>query len=310
MRAYADGHCDTIVKLFERNQELFCNDGHIDIQRLKNFNAPVQFFAIWLDPKYYPISMHQTMKYIEFYYRQIQKNSEFIGHVNSHSDLLENIDKKRISGLLAIEGGEALEGEISAIHTYYRLGVRSMTLTWNYRNQLADGVAEEGSGGGLTNFGRQVVTEMEELGMIVDVSHLSEMGFWDVARITKKPFIASHSNARAICDAPRNLRDAQLQAIAEKDGVVGLNLFPPFLTKKKQADLTDIMRHIYHMLSVIGEDHIALGSDFDGIHSVPKDIRNVKEMDVLFDKVEEEFGSEIVQKIFSKNLLRIVNQVI
>ncbi|WP_304507185.1 dipeptidase [Anaerotignum sp.] len=310
MRSYADGHCDTIVKIYERNQELFCNDGHIDIQRLKDFDAPLQFFAIWLDPKYYPISMHQTMKYIEFYYHQIQKNSEFIGHVNSYSDLLENIKNKKISGLLTIEGGEALEGEISAIHTYYRLGVRSMTLTWNHRNQLADGVAEEDSRGGLTIFGRQVVEEMEKLGMIVDVSHLSEMGFWDVTEITKKPFIASHSNARAICDAPRNLRDEQLQAIAEKGGVVGLNLFPPFLAKNKQADLADILRHIYHMLSVIGEDYIALGSDFDGIDSVPKEIRNVKELEGLFDRVEEEFGSKTAEKIFSKNLLRIVNQVL
>lgn len=310
MRAYADGHCDTIVKLFERKQELFRNDGHIDIQRLNNFYAPLQFFAIWLDPRYYPIPMRQTMKYIEFYYNQIEKNSEFIGHVNCYSDLLENIKMKKISGLLTIEGGEALEGEISAIHTYYRLGVRSMTLTWNHRNELADGVAEEGSRGGLTNFGRQVVAEMEKLGMIVDISHLSERGFWDVAEMAKKPFIASHSNARAICDAPRNLRDEQLQAIAENGGVVGLNLFPPFLTENKNAEITDILRHIYHMLSVMGEDHIALGSDFDGIDSVPKEISDLQKMEILFESMEKEFGSQIVQKISSENLLGLLGQVL
>ncbi|NCC15085.1 MAG: membrane dipeptidase [Clostridia bacterium] len=310
MRCYADGHCDTMVRLFERKQELFTNDGHIDVERLKKFDAPLQFFAIWLDPKYYSISMRQTMKYIEFYYSQIDKNSEMIGHVNCFSDVLRNKEKNRISALLAIEGGEALEGEISAIHTYYRLGVRSMTLTWNFKNHLADGVAESQSKGGLTNFGRQVVAEMEKLGMLVDVSHLSETGFWDVATITKKPFIASHSNARAVCDVPRNLSDEQLRVIAEKGGVVGLNLYAPFLAAQKQADLDDILRHIYHMLSIMGEDFIALGSDFDGIDSSAKEISSVQDVELIIERVEKEFGRQTAQKFSSENLLRVLKEVL
>lgn len=310
MRSYGDGHCDTIVKLYKEKKELFANDGHIDIQRLKNFDAPLQFFAVWLEPKYYPISMRQTMKYIEFYYSQIEKNREMIGHVNCFSDVLQNKEKNKISALLAIEGGEALEGEISAIHTFYRLGVRSMTLTWNHRNQLADGVAERNTMGGLTKFGREVVSEMERLGMIVDVSHLSETGFWDVVEITQKPFIASHSNTRAICDVPRNLSDNQLRAIAEKGGVVGLNLYPPFLSIQKQADMEDIFRHIYHMLSIVGEDFIALGSDFDGIDCSPQGIVDVKDMEFIFARVEKEFGYEIAQKFSSKNLLRVLEEVL
>ncbi|MDD3394663.1 MAG: dipeptidase [Anaerotignum sp.] len=310
MRCYADGHCDTMVRLFERKQELLTNDGHIDVERLKKFDAPLQFFAIWLDPKYYSISMRQTMKYIEFYYSQIDKNSEMIGHVNCFLDVLRNKEKNKISALLAIEGGEALEGEISAIHTYYRLGVRSMTLTWNFRNHLADGVAESQSKGGLTNFGRQVVAEMEKLGMLVDVSHLSETGFWDVAKITKKPFIASHSNARAICDVPRNLSDEQLRVIAEKGGVVGLNLYAPFLAAHKQADLDDILRHIYHMLSIMGEDFIALGSDFDGIDSSAKEISSVQDVELIIERVEKEFGRQTAQKFSSENLLRVLKEVL
>lgn len=310
MRSYGDGHCDTIVRLFNESKELFANDGHIDIERLRTFRAPLQFFAIWLEPKYYPISMRQTMKYIEFYYKQIEKNSETIGHVNCFSDLLQNIEKNRISALLSIEGGEALEGEISALHTYYRLGVRSMTLTWNHRNQLADGVGERYTGGGLTKFGRDVVLEMELLGMIVDVSHLSETGFWEVDKITTKPFIASHSNARSICDVPRNLTDNQMCAIAERGGVIGLNLYPPFLSSEKQAHMEDILRHIYHMISVVGEDSIALGSDFDGIDCCPNEIYDVKDVELLFGKVEKEFGTDVAEKFSSKNLLRVLKEVI
>lgn len=310
MVGYADGHCDTIVRLYEKNQELFSNDGHIDIVRLNKFKAPLQFFAIWLDSKYHPISMRQAMKYIEFYYSQLQKNEQVIGHINSFSDVIKNGLENKISALLALEGGEALEGEISAIHTYYRLGVRSITLTWNHRNRLADGVAEEESRGGLTRFGRQVIEEMEELGMLVDVSHLSEAGFSDVIKFAKKPFIASHSNARAICDVPRNLKDNQLLKIAEKGGVVGLNLYSPFLVKYGQGGIDDILNHIQHMLSVMGEDFISLGTDFDGIESTPKEISNVADMDTLFASIENEFGKVVAEKIFSENLLRVLKAVL
>ncbi len=310
MNGYADGHCDTIVKLFEQKQELFQNDGHLDVKRLKKIGAPLQFFAIWLDPQYYPISMRQTMKYIDFYERQIAKNKETIGHVNCFADVLENKKKNKISALLALEGGEALEGELSAVRIYYRLGVRAMTLTWNHRNPLADGVAEEKSYGGLTQFGREVVKEMERLGMLVDVSHLSEAGFWDVVRVAEKPFIASHSNARSICDVPRNLRDGQLRAIARRGGIVGINLYPPFLAKEKPAEMADILRHISHMLTIMGEDSIALGTDFDGIDSTPGGIRDVGDLQAVFACVEKEFGAEAAEKIFSKNLLRVLEEVL
>ncbi|WP_313529020.1 dipeptidase [Anaerotignum sp.] len=310
MRSYGDGHCDTIVRIYEKGQELFCNDGHIDIQRLTNYKAPLQFFAIWLEPRYYPIAMRQTMKYIEFYYNQIQKNADLIGHINCFDDLEENKKKNKISALLSIEGGEALEGEISAIHTYHRLGVRSMSLTWNHRNQLADGVAEKDSKGGLTKFGRDAVAEMEQLGMIVDVSHLSEPGFWDVYNLAKRPFIASHSNAKTICDVPRNLTDNQMRAIADKGGVIGLNLYPPFLTTEKEVEVEDIFRHIHHILSVVGEDFVALGTDFDGIDCCPKGISDVKDMDYFFTEMENEYGEQVVEKICSKNLLRVLAEVI
>ncbi|KXL52519.1 membrane dipeptidase (peptidase family M19) [Anaerotignum neopropionicum] len=310
MWGYADGHCDTIVKLLEEKKRLFRNDEQLDIEKMQTYAAPVQVFAIWLDPKYYSSAMRQTMKYIKFYYSEIEGNSEFIGHVNSFADILQNRREKKISALLALEGGEALEGEISALHIYHRLGVRLITLTWNHRNQLADGVAETGGRGGLTNFGRQVIREMERLGMIVDVSHLSETGFWDVAEIAVKPFIASHSNAKTICDVPRNLSDEQLRAIAQNGGVVGINLYAPFLAADREADIEDILRHIYHIISIVGEDGIAMGSDLDGTDHLPIGISNVLDVKRIFERVEKEFGIRVAQKFASENLLRVINQVL
>ena len=307
---YADGHCDSIVRQFERNQELLKNDGHIDLERLENFDAPLQFFALWLEPMYYPIAMRQTMKYIDFFESQLEKNKGRIGLIREYEDILENKRAKKMSAILAIEGGEALEGEISAIRTYYRLGVRAMTLTWNHRNALADGVAEEVSGGGLTKFGRKAVKEMERLGMLVDVSHLAQAGFWDVVKLAQRPFIASHSNAREICNVPRNLWDNQLRAVARSGGVVGINLYGPFLAKGRAAETEDILRHIAHMISVMGEDSIALGTDFDGIDQMPIGMKDILDMEKVFVCIEKEFGQEAAKKIFSDNLLRVLKEVL
>ena len=307
MTGLLDAHCDTIVKLMERGLELADAEWmHLDLKRLTRFPSALQFFAIWLDPRYYGTPMRQTMKYIDFYYAQLEKNQAAIAHVNTYRDILENQSHGRCSALLSLEGGEALEGELSALHIYHRLGVRAMTLTWNHRNALADGAAENATGGGLTKFGRQVVGEMERIGMLVDVSHLSDAGFWDVAKCAKKPFIASHSNARAICPVQRNLTDEQLRAIAAAGGVVGLNFYPKFLARDENAAIEDILHHAAHMLDVMGEDHIGFGSDWDGIENTPRDLLHVGEMPALLSRMEQEFGAKITEKIREKNFLRVL----
>lgn len=306
-----DAHCDTIVKMMHRSLELADAEWmHLDLKRLAQFPDALQFFAIWLDPQYYGIAMKQTMKYIDFYYTQIEKNRAQIAHVNTFADILEAHRQKKCAALLSLEGGEALEGEISALHIYHRLGVRALTLTWNHRNALADGAGENATGGGLTKFGKEVVREMERLGMLVDVSHLSDAGFWDVEKLAKKPFIASHSNARAICAVQRNLTDEQLRAIAAKGGVVGLNFYPNFLIKGEKAGIEDILRHTQHMLDIMGEEHIGFGSDWDGIDNTPQDLLHLGEMPQLLARMEKEFGREIMEKIREKNFLRVLREVL
>lgn len=310
MISYVDGHCDTIVKLAENGGSLLKNDTHIDIERMKLLGAPVQVFALWLDPCYYAVALKKTMVYLEFYYSELTKNRREIAPVYRYGDILENKQNGKISAVLSIEGGEALEGEISLLSVYYRLGVRMMTLTWNHRNALADGVAESQTGGGLTKFGKQVMDRMQDMGMIVDVSHLSDQGFWDVQKRMKKPFIASHSNARSICDVPRNLSDEALRAIAYSGGVVGLNLYPSFLAKNKEADMSDIWRHLDHMLEVAGEDGVALGGDFDGVDALPKGIAGVEDYPNFLICLQQRYGYKIAKKIAEENFLRVFQEVL
>lgn len=305
-----DGHCDTIVKLLRDKGNLYCNNKHLDIKRLKEYQSALQFFAIWLNPSFYPIALKQTIKSIDFYYQQVGLNKEFITHVNTYEEICKNKTEGKVSALLSLEGGEALEGELSSLRMFYRLGVRAMTLTWNHRNELADGVAERETKGGLTVFGKEVVKEMNRLGMIVDVSHLSEAGFCDVEKIAEKPYIASHSNAKAICDVPRNLSDTQIKAIAERGGMIGINLYPPFVAKKEKVNIEDIMLHIDYIIKLVGADILGLGCDFDGIDSSPIDICQVSDIKKLLEQIERKYGASIAEKIAEKNYMRFLKEIL
>lgn len=310
LSSYVDGHCDTIVKLAEENKSLWKNNCHLDLERLTRLNAPVQVFALWLDPRYYAAALLKTMTYIDFFYQEISHNKQSIAPVYTYEDILINKKQHKISALLSLEGGEALEGELGMLNIYHRLGVRMMTLTWNHRNAIADGVGEEQTGGGLTKFGRQVVERMQSMGMIVDVSHLSHSGFWDVQKRMKKPFIASHSNAKAVCARPRNLSDDALKAVADSGGVVGLNLYPPFLREEGEADLSDIWRHLDHMLYVAGEDFVALGGDLDGVDCLPKGIAGVQDYPYFLEQIEKRYGTKIGKKIAEDNFMRVLREVL
>ena len=185
-----------------------------------------------------------------------------------------------------------------------------MLLTWNFRNLLADG-AEEEHGAGLTDFGKQVVAEMNRLGMIVDVSHLCEASFQDVISLTSKPVIASHSNARAICDHVRNLNDYQLKAIAANGGVVGVNFYPKFLNNTDKASLDDVVRHIEHICSVTGENHIGIGADYDGIDFTPEGLEGAQCIPALFERLEQlNYSTGLLEKIAGLNFMRVIKQIL
>lgn len=286
-----DCHCDTLTKAMWSQQNLYDNNLHINIQKLKTFEKAIQIFAIWLDEKYLDSPYNNTLKAIDFYNKQINEFSEYIS---------KDINENKIGALLSIEGGEAIEGSIEKLQNLYSMGVRLMTLTWNYKNQIGNG-AVSGFEDGLTDFGKRVVKEMNSFNMAIDVSHLNVNGFWDVYKISEKPFIATHSNSFTICRHPRNLSDDQLRAIAETNSKVGINLYPVFVDGEK-GSIDNIIGHIDYVMNIVGDNNIGIGCDFDGISICPEEISDVTKLYILYDRVKSVWGEKVAEDIFYNNM--------
>jgi len=307
-----DAHCDTITKIMEDGTGLRKNNCHIDIERLKSIGNYVQFFAAFIDPSYcQAYALKRALQIIDEFYSQIEANKDDIMTCRNYNDIEEAVKSGKIAAVLSIEGGEALQGDLGVLRMLYKLGVRSICLTWNYRNEIADGVKDESSGGGLTPFGRKVIKEMNELGMIIDLSHISKTGFWDVLECTSAPVIVSHSNAQKLCPHRRNLTDKQILAIKDNGGVIGVNLYPEFLNNSKEATLKDVINHIEYISSLVGPEHIGLGADFDGIESVPTGINGVQDIEKIFNELAKlNYSNENIEKFAGKNFLRVIQNVL
>ena len=310
-----DAHCDTLMDVVEGRRRLADEDkgGQLDLARMVEGGVSAQIFAIYVPPEYLPgAGARRALQYVDAFYREIEENSDRLVFATSGTDVEEAYEVCKIAALLAIEGGEALDGRIELQRSFYRLGVRLMTLTWSLRNEIADGAFEGRTGGGLTRFGVQVVEEMDRLGMVVDVSHLAEAGFWDVMEISTKPVIASHSNSKALCSHPRNLTDDQARAIAQKGGVIGVNFAGHFLGEGRRS-LAGVVDHIDHFSSIIGPEYIALGSDFDGLpwEQLPDELKDVSQLPKVAEELAARGYSEsAIQGIMGENLLRAVASVI
>ena len=304
-----DGHADTISVLFDKNQKLYENTCHIDLRRMKN-NKHVQFFAAFIDAKnsFLP-PFERAMSLVRLYHNEISQNANYIMHCNSYKDILKALSLGKTASLLSLEGGEALSGRLENLRVFFDLGVRMINLCWNYQNDLASGVlAEEDKG--LSEFGGQVIEAMNNLGMIVDVSHMSEKSFWDTIQKTKKPLMASHSNTYAIKKHLRNLKDSQIKAIIKNGGLIGINLYTEFLCDG-ECNLTSVLNHIEHILALGGEENIAFGSDFDGMESLPDGINSISDVSKIVDEMKRiGYQDDLIEKITHKNFFRLAEFVL
>jgi len=257
---------------------------------------------IWIDKEtHYP--WERTKLLINRFYKELEKNPN-VKHVKSGEDLKSD---SKIKVILGIEGGEAIEGSFDRLYEVYKLGVRLIGLTWNTPNEISDTAASPKNG--LTEFGRQLIPKMESLNMMVDVSHISEKGFWDVCEISKKPFIASHSNSKTIKNHNRNLTDEQFKALIKKGGVAGINLYPLFLGEN--ANISTAVSHIEHFLSLGGEDNIGIGADFDGIDFLPAGISGSESLhNLLNELLKLNYNEKIVRKIAKYNFQRVFIDVL
>lgn len=329
---YIDLHCDTVLALQEakeKGQELSLaeNDLHIDLQKLKTGGCLLQVFALFTDQAKDPIPERQALKLYDIYRSMLDENKDAIAPVYTWSDLEANRKAGKISALLSLEEGDVVFEDHAMLRNWQRLGVRMIALCWNYPNSIGMPnliLSKDGNyklppvtnhletEHGLTEFGRAYVRECEKLGILVDVSHMGDKGFWDIIKMSTKPVIASHSNSRKVCFSPRNLNDSMIKAIAKTGGVIGMNFCSNFLNEEagNEMRIADLVRHILHIREVGGIDCIALGSDFDGIES-DLEIKDASGMQKIAQALlEAGLRKEEVEKIFSKNMLRVLKAVL
>ncbi len=303
-----DSHCDTLMDITAGKRTLAkrSSGGHLDLPRLRAGGVNVQIFAIYIDSAPY---LRRTLEFISAFYQEAAINSAEMALATSAAEIEEIVAQGKLAALLSIEGGEALEGKPEILPCLYHLGVRALGLTWNHRNQLADGVAEARTGGGLTTLGLKTVAKMNRLGMVVDVSHLSPAGFWDVLEYSSQPVIASHSNARGLYDHARNLDDDQIKALATRGGVMGINFAPHFLGPA--GDLDAVLNHIDYIINLAGPDCVGLGSDYDGIAATPTGLEDVSQMaNITRGLVARGYQDSEIEKILGGNFARVFAQVI
>lgn len=329
-----DMHCDTISELTHKGGELRENSGQLDLKRMRQSGYLLQNFALFVDiGKSAPWERVQEL--YKVYCEELLKNKEWISPVYCYEDILRNEAVGKMSALLTVEEGAVCGGSIDRLRELYAMGVRILTLTWNYPNELGwpailrklecdkekrinmhgeRNLTTLDKNKGLTETGREFVMEMENLGMILDVSHLSDAGFDDVWECTKKPFVASHSNARQICASLRNLTDDRIRKLAEQGGCIGLNYYDKFLvdggSKYPEQLLEAVARHARHIANVGGTEVLGLGSDFDGI-PVNAALPGAESMPLLWDTLKKAgFSEDELDGIFWKNVLRVYREVL
>ncbi len=307
-----DAHCDSLLGVLNNNRKLgiLSEEGQADFPRLISGGVKLQFFAMFIESRFKPNqAVLRALEGIEAFHRQVEENGDLICFVDSKKKLKMLFNKNnKMGALLAIEGGEALGGQLSMLGVLYRLGVRCLGLTWNQSNEIADGVGVGSAHQGLTKFGRDVLEEMNELGMLIDLSHIAEKGYWDALKCSRKPVIVTHANCRSLCDHQRNLNDKQLRALAEQGGCLGITFVPQFIDEGTPS-IEKIVDHIQYALRKMGEDHVGIGSDFDGMDFTVQGLEDAGKFPALIKALKNRgFSEMVIEKVMGNNWLRILKE--
>jgi membrane dipeptidase len=298
-----DAHCDVLYKLFvdptldfSKSPEL-----QVNLERLEASYTKVQLFAIYVPESVHPdLKFEAALRMADLFYEKVLKPHPHIKLVKDRGDI-DQLAESEIGAVLTLEGCDAIGQDLLKLRTLLRLGVRSVGLTWNYGNYVADGALEE-RGAGLSRFGCQIVQLLNETGTPCDVSHLSEQGFWDVMDRADHVF-ASHSNCYSLCQHPRNLKDDQIKALIDRDSVIGVTFVPEFLSgKKDSASIQDVLRHLDHICSLGGENHAGFGSDFDGIEFSVRNLEGNEQYENLWNELQKYYSDIQVNKFLYKNM--------
>jgi membrane dipeptidase len=304
---FVDFHCDVLMKMLSEPDIRFADDPRLDVtlKRLKDANMLLQNFAIYIPERVSPPSIVHVFECIRLFHARIA-SSEDVLFVRTAGDLARARNAGKIGAMLSLEGADALQGRLEDVDLLYAMGVRSLQMTWNYGNWAADGVLEPRRAG-LTVKGRQLVERCSQLGMLLDVSHLNEPGFWEAAALYNRPLIASHANAHAVCPHPRNLGDEQIRAIIATGGLIGIAFVPDFIDPH-HPDMNRLLRHIEHVCSLGGESNLMLGSDFDGIDRHVPGLEHPGRLPALAELLMRHFPQRTVDGILRENAFRFLLQ--
>lgn len=314
-----DMHCDTISRIYKHpGSALLKNNFQLDLQKMKSAGYLLQNFAMFINLDETDSPYDTCKEQIAIFQREMEENRDLIRPVTTYEEIVENEKQGKMSALMTIEEGQVCKGDLKILKEFYDAGARMMTFTWNHKNTLGF-PAEPAHGtekGGLTHLGIAFLDAMEQLGIIPDVSHLSDRGIMDVCQLAKKPFVASHSNARTLCGRGRNLPDELIQKISQKGGVIGANFYGPFLTPVPDdtscyySYVKDIAKHIRHMVNVGGISCVGLGSDFDGIDN-NIEMKNCSYIEMLEAELRKTgFHESEIERIFYKNVLDLYKELL
>ena len=304
-----DGHCDTILKCYLEGGGLRRQTGHLDLERRRGKGRWAQFFATFGSPEDMPgRSLWEVfLEEYALFRSELDANADLAVFCRTGAEAEAAFAAGKTAAFLSAEGAELLDCDLDKLRLAHRMGVSIVNITWNHPNALSGTNAEE-QDRGLSEQGRAFVKTMGELGMLVDVSHLSDPGFWDVMEITDRPVVATHSDSRAVFPHPRNLTDEQFTAIINTNGVAGLNMYAGFLGD--DPDFDTVVSHLEHFLALGGENNVSMGGDWDGITSMPRGMSGIQDVEKLYEHLlRRNYSEALLEKIFYSNLMRVVNEV-
>lgn len=311
---YIDFHIDTLMRWvndktnteLSSDVDLWKNNYHVDIERLLKSNYAAQFFACFIcfeDEPIFKLSHYDdALKSIDIFHEQIAKRPEKIALARSYQDYLNNKNNNKLSAFLTIEEGGIIDGKIERLNELYNKGVRAITLTWNYENCIGyPNVEFKYKDNGLKSFGIEVVEKMDDLGIIIDVSHLSDGGFYDVHKHSKRPFLATHSNSRTLRNHSRNLTDEMVKMLANKGGMTGINFAGYFLQEDGKSTVDSMIAHMKHLINIGGLEVVGLGTDLDGIGG-ELEINSAGNIHMLSERMEKSgFTTREIEAVCYKN---------
>ncbi len=288
-----------------KNGDLFSNSGHIDLCRAAKYSPYAQFFAFYSENAQPDEGLFNSQ--YSYFLSELKKYGEYISLCKNASEAKKAFGENKTAAFLSVEGAELLGCSTEGLINAHKLGVRAVNITWNHENILSGSCAENPDKG-LTGQGKAFVKKCNELGVLIDVSHISEKGFWDVFDISDKPFLASHSNSSAVYPHRRNLTDDQFRAIMSVGGVAGINLYSAFLGEK--PSLNTAVRHVLHFIELGGENNISIGADLDGCDELPEGVFGIEGIEKFYNELlKAGIDDLLARKIFFDNLMGVVEKV-